>query len=453
VWLALLPVVLVLLALVGVVAWALSQPEQPPPARENERRVEDRRPTVSPGNPPPKKAPPREKKDRKEKPSVLPEVPPEVPADPNGPAQPDDVGVRPRPQESGREGPPVLTVPDFVMRDVEVVFCIDTTGSMGGLISGAQDKIWAICNQIAGGKPVPALKVGLVAYRDKGDEYVTKVFDLTRDLDAMHQELLGLKAAGGGDTPESVNKGLFDATNKVRWSTDKKTLRILFLVGDAPPHMDYPDDVKYPQTCQKAVEKGIIINTIQCGNDFECKRYWMDIAAKAGGEYVAIPQAGGVRVVETPFDDRLAELLGELMSTALLYGNAGQKQAGQRMLNLAKELRGAAAADRAAFAAKSKNISPYDLLDAIRMKRVKLEAVKFDELPASLQKLRALAERQAELARVAARREKLQAEALDLERKRAEHIRKALKDGGKDSFDSQVLGILRKQAKKFDIEY
>src|SRR5215208_7213321 len=79
---------------------------------------------------------------------------------------------------------------------VEVVFCLDTTGSMGGLIDGAKAKIWAICNQIAGGKPTPDLKVGLVAYRDKGDEYVTKVFDLTDDLDAIPTHLKTFKADG-----------------------------------------------------------------------------------------------------------------------------------------------------------------------------------------------------------------------------------------------------------------
>src|SRR3954453_16240896 len=84
---------------------------------------------------------------------------------------------------------------------VEVVFCLDTTGSMGGLIDGAKAKIWAICNQIAGGKPTPDLKVGLVAYRDKGDEYITKVFELTDDLDKTHAELKKFAAAGGGDHP------------------------------------------------------------------------------------------------------------------------------------------------------------------------------------------------------------------------------------------------------------
>ena len=73
---------------------------------------------------------------------------------------------------------------------VEVVFCLDTTGSMTGLIDGAKAKIWAICNQIASGKPIPDLKVGLVAYRDRGDDYVTRVFDLSDDLDAILRAVL-----------------------------------------------------------------------------------------------------------------------------------------------------------------------------------------------------------------------------------------------------------------------
>src|SRR5215813_5087402 len=101
---------------------------------------------------------------------------------------------------------------------VEVVFCLDTTGSMGGLIEGAKQKIWAICNQIAGGKPSPDLKVGLVAYRDRGDEYITKVFDLSEGLDAIHGYLKGFKAQGGGDPPESVNEALDVTVNKIKWS-------------------------------------------------------------------------------------------------------------------------------------------------------------------------------------------------------------------------------------------
>src|SRR5437868_6726284 len=198
--------------------------------------------------------------------------------------------------------------PEVKKPKVEVVFCLDTTGSMGGLIEGAKAKIWAISNQIASGKPTPDLKIGLVAYRDKGDAYVTQVHDLTGDLDAVHAKLKTFQAAGGGDTPEHVNQGLYDSVHKVKWSEDNKTLKIIFLVGDAPPHMDYTDDVKYPETCKKAVEKGIIINTIQCGNDAECAKFWQDICKKSEGSYVVIKQDGGVVAVSTPYDKRLSEI-------------------------------------------------------------------------------------------------------------------------------------------------
>src|SRR5438128_3727237 len=114
---------------------------------------------------------------------------------------------------------------------------------MSALIAAAKKKIWAISNQIASGQPSPLVKIGLVAYRDRGDEYITKVIDLTDDLDAIHTHLMGFRAAGGGDEPESVNQALHEAVTKIAWSKNKKTLKIIFLVGDAPPHMDYTDDV------------------------------------------------------------------------------------------------------------------------------------------------------------------------------------------------------------------
>src|SRR5713226_3212098 len=111
--------------------------------------------------------------------------------------------------QAGETRPPALKKPQ-----VEVVFCLDTTGSMGGLIEGAKQKIWAISNQIASGKPVPELKIGLVAFRDKGDEYVTKIIDLIDDLDAIHGHVKSFQAAGGGDEPESVNQALHEAVTK-----------------------------------------------------------------------------------------------------------------------------------------------------------------------------------------------------------------------------------------------
>lgn len=345
---------------------------------------------------------------------------------------------------------------------VEVVFCLDTTGSMGGLIEGAKAKIWSICNQIAGGKPTPDLKVGLVAFRDKGDAYITQVTALTDDLDGIHAELKKFTADGGGDTPEHVNQALDDAVNKIKWSTDKKTLRIIFLVGDAPPHMDYTDDVKYPVTCKKAVEKGIIINTIQCGNDADCTKYWKDIAVKSEGSYAAIPQKGGVVAIVTPFDPRLAEINTALTRTAVVFGDVKARRVGEAKLEAARSLAAPAAADRAGFGGKSGKASTGgdDLVEKVvakdgKVDRDALKRVKEAELPKELRDLKTEAEREKYLKTKAEERAKLNKEAVELDRKRTAYIEAELKKKGtgKDSFDSNVLEMLRKQAKKFDVKY
>ncbi len=83
---------------------------------------------------------------------------------------------------------------------------------------------------------------------------MTKAFDLTDDIDAIYGHLVEFAAVGGGDMPESVNQALYEAVTKNPWSRDPNTLKLIFLVGDAPPHMDYPDDVKFPEIIQLAVQ-------------------------------------------------------------------------------------------------------------------------------------------------------------------------------------------------------
>ena len=110
---------------------------------------------------------------------------------------------------------------------IEVCFVLDTTGSMGSLIEGAKQKIWSIANEMIGAQPTPELKLGLIGYRDRGDEYVVKSFSLTDDIDAIYGHLREFQAGGGGDAPESVNEALAEAIHKMPWSSDKKVLKII----------------------------------------------------------------------------------------------------------------------------------------------------------------------------------------------------------------------------------
>ena len=118
----------------------------------------------------------------------------------------------------------------------DMVFVLDTTGSMGGLIQGAKTKIWRIVNDVMQQQRCGAdVRVGLVAYRDKGDDYVTRQVKLNQDLDAVYTELMAFEAAGGGDEPEHVRQALFEGVSDMGWRSNSK--KVLFLVGDAP-HQD-----------------------------------------------------------------------------------------------------------------------------------------------------------------------------------------------------------------------
>ncbi len=153
--------------------------------------------------------------------------------------------------------PPVDTQ-SVARHKVQAVFVLDTTGSMSGLIDTAKQKIWSIASSMAQAQPAPEIEIGLVGYRDRGDAYVTQVIDLSEDLDTVYARLMDFQADGGGDTPEDVNTALDHAINRISWSNDPDTYQVVFLVGDAPPHMDYADVPKYPETLRAAEQRGSV---------------------------------------------------------------------------------------------------------------------------------------------------------------------------------------------------
>jgi Mg-chelatase subunit ChlD len=146
---------------------------------------------------------------------------------------------------------------------MDLAFCIDTTSSMQGEIDMVKTKMKELVAKLSSGKPTPDIRVGLVAYRDRGDDYVTKVFPFSDDIDKVVKDISGLQAQGGGDGPEAVNQGLHSVVHDLKWDTDKKTAKLIFLIGDAGPHF-YPNDYDWHKECKEAISQGIQINTIGC---------------------------------------------------------------------------------------------------------------------------------------------------------------------------------------------
>jgi hypothetical protein len=336
---------------------------------------------------------------------------------------------------------------------VEVVFVLDTTGSMDGLIEGAKQKIWRIANQIVRGKPTPDLNIGLVGYRDYGDLYVTRMYPLNDDLDAVFENLMSFRAEGGGDTPEHVNRALHDALYGMSWSTSLDALKLIFLVGDCPPHMDYDDGYDYQEIARDAVMKDIIINTIQAGNYAETVSYWQDIARRGEGNYATVAQEGGMQIIETPYDEELAMLNGMLEETVVSYGSSEHRLKSEKRKDEVKSMAPSVAAERAAYKSADSSISSFDLIDAIEAGIVKLKDLDDGELPREMRRM-SMDEKETYLEGIEQRRESLKSKITKLSEKRTNYINEELKESaGEDSFDEVVQRFIEEQAADKGISY
>ena len=345
---------------------------------------------------------------------------------------------------------------------IEVVFVLDTTSSMSGLIQAAKEKIWSIATTMASAQQSPDISMGLVAFRDRGDAYVTRIFDLSQDLDSMYASLMDLRAQGGGDGPESVNKAMFDAINHISWSKDDSVYKVAFLIGDAPPHMDYANDVSYATTLAMAKDRGIIVNTIQSGQNQATTRFWQDIAQIGAGAYFQVEDSGNAVAVATPFDKKLSELAASLEETRLYYGSEEEKVAQKSKLDasskLHRELSETALARRATFNAtvsgKSNFLGEGELVDAITSGRVELDDIDKDELPASLQAMAPEAAMEV-ITEQARRRDAIRSEIKKLSESRSGYIQEKIDamGGAADSLDEKIFGAVKDQARAKGLIY
>jgi Mg-chelatase subunit ChlD len=361
---------------------------------------------------------------------------------------------------------PIVVKPNLAVVNahpkIELVFVLDTTGSMSGLINAAKEKIWSIASTMASAQTAPDIKIGLVAYRDRGDSYVTQTVSLSHDLDSMYAKLMDFKSEGGGDSPESVNQGLFEAVNNMQWNQDQNTYKVVFLVGDAPAHMDYQDDVKYPETMALAKQKGIIINTIQAGEDSNTKTAWLHMASLGHGDYFQVQQSGNAIAIATPFDKKLAALSEQLDETRLYFGDENDKQQQALKLSATKKLHEEASeaskARRATFntskSGQANFLGNKELVEAVSSGSIALADIPENELPASLQSMSST-EQTAYIVKQKQQRLKLEQDMKKLASQRDRYLSEKVDENGvkENSLDGKLFESISAQAEQKGIIY
>ena len=336
-------------------------------------------------------------------------------------------------------------------RQVDLAICLDTSGSMSGLINAARQKLWDVVSELALAQPEPELRVALITYGSPAygaPSFVKVQSDLTGDLDTVYQKLMELGTSGGS---EYVGWVLHDAHEQLSWAESNDALKLIFVAGN-----ESADQAKqqhdFRSVVAGAIKDGIMVNSIYCGNVSDnIAPGWREVAQLADGHFSAIDHNNGTVVIATPFDDKIAELGTQLNSTYVAYGARGE----QALENMAAQDENSRRLGKSSFASRGVvksqslyNNAKWDLVDASKEKDFELSKIEKKDLPEKMQEM-TLEEQKAYIEEIGAKRAEIQGEVNKLAAQRRDFIeaeRQKMKEQGDKSFDAAVINAVREQA-------
>ena len=335
---------------------------------------------------------------------------------------------------------------------VQVAILLDTSNSMDGLINQAKSQLWKIVNEFSHARQdgeMPEVQVALFEYGNNDLSaqagWIRKVSDFTTDLDLVSEKLFALKTNGGEEYCGWVIK---DALERLEWSPSSRAYKAIFIAGNEPFTQG---PVDYTDPCKAARARGIIVNTIHCGDERTgVETMWRDGARLGDGKYLVIDQDRAVAYVQAPQDKEIAKLSSDLNGTYLAYGSTGgagstrQEMQDRNAATLASS--GALVERSVAKASPGYNNANWDLVDAAKEKDFKLEALKETELPATMQALPPAA-RQEFIEQKSQERAALQAKIKQLNAEREKFVAAQVKNATTNTLDSVVITTVREQAK------
>lgn len=337
---------------------------------------------------------------------------------------------------------------------IELAILLDTSGSMSGLIDQAREEIWSIINELTYARHCgvrPDLSIALYEYGKSTvsarEGYIRCISTFTKDLDKISEELFKLRTNGGSEHCGQVIKA---AVEGLPWSRCGNALKIIFIAGNEPFTQG---PVDYRDACRAAISRGIIVNTIHCGDErVGIDTNWRDGATLAEGKYLYINHNQGAIHISTPQDDEIARLGGLLNSTYVSYGRKGglfsRRQMAQDMN--AESLSPNARLNRSVSKASSYyDNSSWDMVDAVEEDKEILVKIKKKDLP---KEMRGMSEKEMakHIEKKAAQRKEIQDKINTLNRVRLDYIakQKKLNAGMDNTLGSAMIEAIRVQAKK-----
>jgi len=343
---------------------------------------------------------------------------------------------------------------------IQIAILLDTSNSMDGLIEQAKTQLWKIVNEFATSKKegqTPELQVALYEYGKSSlparEGYLRMILPFTTDLDKVSEELFALTTNGGEEYCGRVIKA---AAEELAWSKSSNDFKAIFIAGNEPFTQG---NVDYRKACPLAIQKGIIVNTIYCGSYEEgVATHWKDGADLADGKYLNIDQNLQALHIEAPQDREIARLGEELNKTYIAYGargKAGQERQAAQDSNARVAAPGSFLQRTLSKSSALYKNESWDLVDAEKEGKVKVEELKDKDLPEEMQKM-SQEERKSYIKAKAQEREKIQAEINRLNEERKKYVAEEMKkrsESGENTLEAAIIQTLREQAAKKNFQF
>jgi hypothetical protein len=343
-------------------------------------------------------------------------------------------------------------------RKIKIALLLDTSNSMDGLIDQAKSQLWTLVNELTKAKcdnVKPEIKIALYEYGNDNlpepEGYIRMVTPLTDDLDQISKDLFALRTNGG---QEYCGQVIASALKELNWSASNNDYQVVFIAGNEPFSQGR---INYRQSCEDAKRKGVVVNTIFCGNfDEGIRTDWKSGALLTGGEYMSIEQNRKTVYIETPYDKDIYSLNEKLNATYIAYGSQGKaKQEMQMEQDKNASSYGSVNSVKRVISKSShayKNTS-WDLVDASKEKDFTVSKIKDEELPKEMKGMNAEQKTQY-IAKKSQERAQITKQIADLNIKREQYLAQQTKlQSNEGMLDNAMLSAIRKQASSKSFEF
>ncbi|NCU03876.1 MAG: VWA domain-containing protein, partial [Chitinophagaceae bacterium] len=345
---------------------------------------------------------------------------------------------------------------------IQVAILLDVSNSMDGLIDQAKAQLWTMVNTLGRvhceNKTNPEIEIALYEYgtprNDFRNGYIKQINNFITDLDSLSQNLFALTTNGGD---EYCGQVIFKSVQQLKWDNNPNSYKVIFIAGNESFRQG---SISFTQACTEAKSKGVIVNTIYCGDRQQgIREYWNLVGECGNGSFSNINQDHKIEDIATPFDDEIFRLNEKLNTTYIAYGARGKelysKQQEMDVANSAMSKK--AAIKRAETKSNSKvyNNATWDLVDRVAESETEIEKIDKKTLPDSLQN-KTTAQLKVIVNEKKKERAAIQTKIIELNKQRQQYINdqknKTTTGTAVTTLETEVERIIKEQVKRFKMK-